>query len=317
MNLIEFPLRDSVNRRSASWRDSDAGYAGGRFAMDVNAVWVPQALDATAAILAAFPRLGLDPGRLASIAPEIGRTALTGYIGDTLSLRRAIETWRHARRHFEVTLGPREVGEQVGAKLAWLPEVERRYWENVMVTEAEPRDSLAFLALSLDAEGRPIPIVNTDPATGLFLEDRTAGILAGRESPESVLRDVAPFVRTFPVALFAGGLGPLAANDAYASKGVWERFEKDRYHGPRVVWGREVNLLFLGLANQPKPARRCFGEIPIDRISASPAASRDNTKPAAASRARPSGQAMKPKTDCWDMRLSNSPSPQARAKASP
>jgi hypothetical protein len=250
MNLIEFPLRDSVNRRSASWRDSDAGYAGGRFAMDVNAVWVPQALDATAAILAAFPRLGLDPGRLASIAPEIGRTALTGYIGDTLSLRRAIETWRHARRHFEVTLGPREVGEQVGAKLAWLPEVERRYWENVMVTEAEPRDSLAFLALSLDAEGRPIPIVNTDPATGLFLEDRTAGILAGRESPESVLRDVAPFVRTFPVALFAGGLGPFAANDAYASKGVWERFEKDRYHGPRVVWGREVNLLFLGLANQ-------------------------------------------------------------------
>jgi hypothetical protein len=80
-------------------------------------------------------------------------------------------------------------------------------------------------------------------------EDEIPGATA-RDRPATVLRDVAPFVRTFPVALFAGGLGPLAANDAYASKGVWERFEKDRYHGPRVVWGREVNLLFLGLANQ-------------------------------------------------------------------
>jgi hypothetical protein len=57
-------------------------------------------------------------------------------------------------------------------------------------------------------------------------------------------------VRTYPVALFVEGLGPLAANDAYASPAVWERFRKDAYHGPRVVWGREVNLLFLGLANQ-------------------------------------------------------------------
>ena len=68
--------------------------------------------------------------------------------------------------------------------------------------------------------------------------------------PHEVLRDIAPFVRTFPVALFADRLGPLVANDAYASPEIWERFRKDPYHGPRVVWGREVNLLFLGLANQ-------------------------------------------------------------------
>ncbi|HEX2249477.1 MAG TPA: hypothetical protein VHH32_03965, partial [Gemmatimonadales bacterium] len=37
---------------------------------------------------------------------------------------------------------------------------------------------------------------------------------------------------------------------AYASREIWERFRKDHYHGPRVVWGREVNLLLLGLANQ-------------------------------------------------------------------
>jgi hypothetical protein len=250
LNLISFPKRDSTHWRSASWRDSDAGYAGGRFAMDVNAVWVPQALEGIATMLAIFPRVGIDRRALDSLAPEIGRTPLAGYIRDSVSLRQAIETWRGARRHFEVTLGPREIQEKIRARLARLSEEERRYWDGVMAADGEPRDSLAFLALSLDSEGTPIPVVNTDPATGLFLENLTAGVLAGRVKPEAVLRDVAPFVRDFPVALFADRLGPLVANDAYASPGIWERFSKDPYHGPRVVWGREVNLLFLGLANQ-------------------------------------------------------------------
>src|ERR1051325_8108540 len=45
-NLVSFPKRDSIHWRSASWRDSDAGYAGGRFAMDINVIWVPNALRA-------------------------------------------------------------------------------------------------------------------------------------------------------------------------------------------------------------------------------------------------------------------------------
>jgi hypothetical protein len=31
---------------------------------------------------------------------------------------------------------------------------------------------------------------------------------------------------------------------------VWQNFEKDQYHSPRVVWGREVNLLTLGLVKE-------------------------------------------------------------------
>jgi hypothetical protein len=250
INLVSFPKRDSVHWRSASWRDSDAGYAGGRFAMDVNAIWVPQALEGIATILSALPRIGVGTGVLDSIAPEIDRTPLAGYIRDTVSLRSAIETWRGARRHFEVTLGPREVEQRLRARLAWLPEEERRYWKKVTAANGEPRDSLFFLAIALDADGSPIPVVNTDPATGLFLQNQTPGALARRAKSEEVLRDVAPFVRTFPVALFGDRLGPLVANDAYASTEIWERFRKDPYHGPRVVWGREVNLLFLGLANQ-------------------------------------------------------------------
>jgi hypothetical protein len=57
-------------------------------------------------------------------------------------------------------------------------------------------------------------------------------------------------VRLYPVGLLVDRLGPLVANDAYAPPSVWEAFRRDTYHSPRVVWGREVNLILLGLANQ-------------------------------------------------------------------
>jgi hypothetical protein len=248
-NLVSFPLRDSVHRRSASWRDSDAGYGGGRFAMDVNAIWVPEALDAAATILAGLPSLELGRAALDSLAPGLARTPLARWTGDTLALRRAVETWRGARRHFEVTLGPGEIRERLEARLAELPEEERGYWRGVLGKSGEPRETLRFLALSLDEEGTPIPVVNTDPATGLFLGSLWAA------------SDLEAFARSYPVALFVEGLGPLVANDAYAPAAVRERFRKDTYHGPRVVWGREVNLLLLGLANRVADGRDCSGRL--------------------------------------------------------
>ncbi len=225
VNLVSFPRRDSSHWRSASWRDSDAGYAGGRFAMDINAIWAPQALSAMGAIVGALPGLGLGPAEL-----------------DSVALRHALETWRGARRHFVVALGPAEVEARVAGRLARLPEGEAAYWRRILAQDGAGRDSLHFLALSLDEEGRPIPVVNTDPATDLFLSDSL--------TRDEALLDLAPFVRPYPVGLFVTGLGPLVANDAYASPAVWERFESDAYHSPRVVWGREVNLLFLGLASR-------------------------------------------------------------------
>jgi hypothetical protein len=252
-NLVSFPKRDATHWRSASWRDSDAGYAGGRFAMDVNAIWAPQALESIRLILAALPRVGISKESLHSIAPSIGGSPLAQYLADPASLDQAIESWKGARRHFEVTLGPAEVRQRVRAKLAWLPPAERRYWQKIMA-EGEPQgDSLSFLALSLDAAGRPIQVVNTDPATGFFL-----GTTA---EPETVLRDVELFALRYPVGLLVDRLGPLVANDAYASRQAWDRFRADTYHSPRVVWGREVNLLFLGLANKIRAALDSAGRI--------------------------------------------------------
>jgi len=240
-NLVSFPRLDSVRWRSASWRDSDAGYARGRFAMDINVIWVPEALKSIAASLDAFQALGISREQLGSMLPASGAGALSEYLRDPASLRRATEVWQGARRHFMVQLSPAETRRHVNARLAWLPPAERQYWRGVMSRDSLGGDSLTFLALSLDESGRPIPVVNTDPATELFLnQDLDTG---------TVRQDVVPFLRPYPVGLLVEGLGPVVANDAYAGRQVWERFKADHYHGPRVVWGREVNLLLLALAN--------------------------------------------------------------------
>jgi hypothetical protein len=239
-NLVSFPKRDSVHWRSASWRDSDAGYAGGRFAMDINVIWVPRALESIGTILDALSSIGIDQPTLEKMAAK--ETPLGRYLTDRAQLQQAVRVWQGARKHFTVTLSPADIRRHLDAKLAWLPAAERSYWQGVMRQQKEVGDSLTFLVLSLDQAGHPIRIVNTDPATELFL-----GTTA---PPDSVLSELRPFLRSYPVGLFVAGLGPLVANDAYASRAIWERFKADQYHSPRVVWGREVNLLLLGIANQ-------------------------------------------------------------------
>ena len=193
-NLVSFVKRDSTHWRSASWRDSDAGYASGRFAMDVNAIWAPRALEAIATIMARLPedRPGSPspriPVRLESwarhsaaispIRPPSGRPSRRGRAPATIS------RWRS---------GPERSSSSVGGRLAALPTSERRYWEKAMTDEGEMGDSLTFLALSLDSLGRPIPVVNTDPATDLFLGPFATDTGAAAVKPGPVLADLEPF----------------------------------------------------------------------------------------------------------------------------
>ena len=224
-NLVAFPRRPDGRYHPGSWRDSNAGYANGRFAMDINAIWVPEALDACARIAQRLSTI--DEAQ--SIAPSAD--AFTA----------AERTWRDAAKHFVVRLAPATVRANVRARLAALPRGERAHWERVLAAHSADTSGLEFLAVSLDATGRPIRIANTDPAMGLFLQDLP---------PDRVQRDVEVFMRPYPVGLFVDRLGPVVANDAYASPTIWEAFRKDQYHSPRVVWGREVNLFFLALARQ-------------------------------------------------------------------
>ena len=245
-NLVSFPRRDATHWQSASWRDSEDGYAGGRFAMDVNAIWVPRALEATSVILGELRRMGIAPDSVLHAMPDEAADApLLRYAADSAALRRAIGTWRHADAAFVVRLAPQEIRTRLPARLAALPDSERQYFARALETSAGATDSLSFLALSLDANGTPIAVANSDPSTRLFLLDDVSD-----SARDDVLRDVRLFARAFPVGLFIEGVGPVVANDAYASPSIWPRFEQDEYHGPRVVWGREVNLFLLGVMNQ-------------------------------------------------------------------
>ena len=245
-NLVSFAPRDSGRWASQSWRDSNVGYAGGRYAMDVNAIWVPHALEAMDRILESLR--ALDIVSLGPRAPTPSRgAALESYLRSPSALRHAIDVWRGASQHFLVQLSGAEVREQVGARLAAMPADERRFWTDVLARTGAGRDSLEFLALSLDAEGHPIGVANSDVATRLFLADAPpAGAAPGAAARAAVLRDVRLFARHYPVGLLIDGVGPVVANDAYASPAVWRDFDRDRYHGPRVVWGRENNLFLLG-----------------------------------------------------------------------
>lgn len=255
-NLIGSPRLDSTHWRSISWRDSNAGYANGRFAMDINAIWVPRALEAITDIDTALQSLGFSNDQLSRMVSGANAGALTVLLRDPVSRRRGTGNWRDAWRHFVVSLTPTEIRTRVQQKLQWLPADERAYWHGVLSSTGAASQPIEFLALSLDSSGKPIPVVNTDPATSLLLRD-------GRDTAPaeiaSVERDVRAITRAFPVGLFIDRLGPVVANDAYAPRRVWDAFRDDTYHSPRVVWGREVNLVLLGLANQISGATDAAG----------------------------------------------------------
>src|SRR5256885_16833844 len=80
---------------------------------------------------------------------------------------------------------------------------------------------------------------NTDPAMLLLVDSL---------GPDRTLELIGPIMLPYPWGLFVDGLGPVVANDAYATRDVWEAFRRDRYHSPTVVWGRDVNALLAGLA---------------------------------------------------------------------
>lgn len=222
-NLVGFHRDDDGWWHPGSWRDSRVGYAGGRFAFDVNVVWVPAALGAVITIDSAFRALGLAG------------------VPEAQGLEAAAQAWRGVARHFAVALAPGEVEARVRARLAALPAAERAHWEQVLTQSGIPADTLRFFALSLDSAGRPIPVMSTDPGTWLLLEN------LGAAHEAELLR---PFLLPYPVGLLIEGVGPVAANDAYAPPAVWDMFERDLYHSPRVVWGREVNVLVSALAQR-------------------------------------------------------------------
>ncbi|WP_369942072.1 hypothetical protein [Xanthomonas medicagonis] len=203
---------------AGQWRDSEHGLGGGRYAYDVNAVFVPAALQAIARLQAqGLLQPYLDPAQ----AQRLQRAA--GFA----------ERWqRHAPALFAVARTPQQARAAVAAYAA------ATGVDPAPALAALPRTPLRFAALALDAAGQPLPVLHSDGGFALLFLDPSADAL-------NALVDAQ--LRPFPAGLMTD-VGLLVANPAYAPA-LQAQFGADAYHGT-VVWSWQQAVLAAGLERQ-------------------------------------------------------------------
>ena len=202
--------------RVGEWRDSQEGLGNGQYAYSVNAVLVPAALEAIAA---------LDTAGV--LTPFAGSTDLS-------KAKAYAATWATgAPKLFDVNV-------PVG-----IARTEIKAYADAQ--DVPVADALAFVgdggvtfpALSLDAEGKPIPVLQSDPGFLLFLRDPEPTLL------EHSLEEI---MHPFPAGLMTP-VGMVVANPVYADDALEAIFTKGHYHGP-VVWPWQQATMAAGLKRQ-------------------------------------------------------------------
>jgi hypothetical protein len=216
-------------RTTGEWRDSNEGLGGGVYPYNVNAALVPAAIEAADRLFRAGlldPYLSKEDRALFSDAGRMARV------------------WRaNAPPMFRVELPPAEVRSSI-----------RSYADSLGVPAAAAlravgEKPLVFHALSLDATGRPVPIVNSDEGFEL---------LFGHPSAADLDTYVTAVMRPFPAGLMTD-VGLVVANAAFADRDVQARFTPAAYHGA-VVWSWQQALLAAGLERQ---LARCDLSAPL------------------------------------------------------
>ena len=199
------------------WRDSNTGLAGGRIPYDVNAVWAPAALDAIAE---------LDRGgalkRYSGGAPDLADVALIA------------TAWKRSASAFFAVSIPAQQARSDVARFATESRVDP-----APALASLPAGALRFEALSLDADGHPIPVLNSDVGFDL---------LFARPSPETLSQIVDTVMRPFPAGLMTD-VGPVVADAAFADPAIRHDFSKSAYHGS-VIWAWQEAVLIAGLDRQ-------------------------------------------------------------------
>jgi glycogen debranching enzyme len=206
-------------RMTGQWRDSEEGLGRGRYPYDVNAVFVPAALDAAARLLAAGlldPYLSDDDRAMLASA---GATA---------------QVWRQRVPDlFRVTIPAADAAARV-----------RGYAQGLGIPAAPALAALGgkplvFHAIALAADGKPVPIVHSDEGFALLFATPSAADLDTY---------VEAAMRPFPAGLMTD-IGLLVANAAQADAATQARFTPAAYHGA-VVWSWQQALFAAGLERQ-------------------------------------------------------------------
>ncbi|KVL58617.1 hypothetical protein WS99_05915 [Burkholderia territorii] len=198
-----------------NWRDSTDGLGGGVYPYDVNAVLVPAALRAANAFLA---RGLLDPYLDAGQRATLANTATEA------------ATWeQQAPPLFQVSVPAAQAAADVSA---YAPSAG-------VPAGTAPSAPLTFYALSLDEQGTPIPVMNSDGGFAL---------LFGTPPDDQLQRIVTDVTRPFPTGLVTD-VGMLIANPAYANQALWPKFTSSAYHGT-VIWSWQQAMWVAGLDRQ-------------------------------------------------------------------
>ena len=201
------------------WRDSNTGLAGGRYPYDVNAVFVPAALEATGRFFASGL---LTPYLEAGDRPKFARA------------RSMSEIWRaKAAPLFDVSISNAEARRDIS-----------RYAAALHVPDADALRSvgasaLRFHALSLGDDADAIPVIHTDEGFEL---------LFGQPTPAALARAVTAMMRPFPAGLRTDA-GIVVANPVFAGPRIQSELTRNAYHGT-VIWSWQQAVLAAGLARQ-------------------------------------------------------------------
>jgi hypothetical protein len=206
-------------RATGQWRDSEDGIGGGRYPYDVNAVLVPAALEATTRLLESGL---LDPFLAADDRKLLSHTAADARIWRNRAPNLFNMTIDNASARAAIDSYARQIGVPAADALTALG-----------------ADSVNFHAISLDASGKPVPIVNSD---------ETLELLFAMPSATALDRNVASVIRPFPLGLLTDA-GMVVANPVFAEDAVKARFTNHAYHGT-VVWSWQQALFASGLARQ-------------------------------------------------------------------
>ncbi|MEA3105924.1 MAG: hypothetical protein QOI88_529 [Gammaproteobacteria bacterium] len=214
-NLIALKPGSAVGQ----WRDSTDGLAGGRFAYDVNAVFVPAALEAARRFYAG----GLLDAYL--------DTAERGQFARAAAMARI---WRaKAAPLFDVAVPSAAARTSIATYAAALQVPDGA------ALRAVGADVVRFHALALDSDGTPIPVLNSDEGFDF---------LFGRPSTAALTRAVTALARPFPAGLVTP-VGVVVANPVYATPAIQAQMSRSAYHGT-VIWSWQQAVLAAGLERQ-------------------------------------------------------------------
>ena len=204
---------------AGQWRDSNDGLGGGRLPYDVNAVFVPAALDAA--------------GRL--YASGVLDAYLEPKDRETFSHASSMAGVWHAKAAplFDVSVPNAMAREDIARYAAALNIADRTALRSV------GQSAVRFHALSLTADFKAVPIVHSDEGFEM---------LFGHPTPEALHEAVTSMMRPFPAGLLTD-VGVVVANPVYATSALQARLNKNAYHGT-VIWSWQQAVIAAGLRRQ-------------------------------------------------------------------